>query len=522
MSDHRPAAAERVPGIFLLASVFVIAICGLIYELLAASLSAYLLGSSVTHFSIVIGVFLTAMGLGSYLTRFVVRNLGDTFIAVQIGIGFIGGLSAAILLLTFSVLDAYLPVLVGVLLITGSLVGMEIPILIRILRSREALRVTVANVLALDYLGALFASAAFPLFLVPYVGLLRTSFIFGLINVAVAGVGIRVLRPMLRRPRKLITASVAAAVLLMVGLLGSGEFSSFAENLLYQDDIVLVRQTPYQRLVVTRWRDDVRLFIDGNLQFSTVDEHRYHETLVHPALSASPGAKAVLILGGGDGMTAREVLKHPNIERIDLVDIDGEMIKLFREVPFLANLSGKALSDPRVHVHVQDAGKFLEETNHSWDVILMDLPDPNNLSLARLYTRSFFRLAGRRLAATGTVVTQATSPFYAPEAFWCVTETLRSANFGPEAADRFHVYPYHAYIPSFGDWGFVMASRRSLDPSKLSLTAGVPLKFLSNELLPSLFSFPRDTLPPAAVQPNRLDDQVLVKYYRQGWRRFGP
>lgn len=522
MSDHRTPAAERVPGIFLLASVFVIAICGLVYELLAASLSTYLLGSSVTHFSIVIGVFLTAMGLGSYLTRYVIRYLADTFIAVQIGIGLIGGLSAAILLFTFSVLDAYLPVLVTVLLVTGSLVGMEIPILIRILRSRDALRVTVANVLALDYLGALFASAAFPLFLVPYIGLLRTSFIFGLINVAVAGVGIRVLRPMLRRPRRLTTVAVATSVILAVGLLGSGLFSSFTENLLYQDDIILTRQTPYQRLVVTRWRDDVRLFIDGNLQFSTVDEHRYHETLVHPALSALPAARTALILGGGDGMAAREVLKHANVQRIDLVDLDGEMIKLFRDVPFLANLSGGALLDSRVSVHVQDAGKFLEETNHSWDVILIDLPDPNNLSLGRLYTRSFYRLAARRLAATGIVVTQATSPFYAPEAFWCVVETLRSATFGPEAADHFHVYPYHAYVPSFGDWGFVMASRKPLDSSKLTLKDGVPLKFLSNELLPSLFSFPQDTLPPEAIEPNRLDDQVLVKYYRRGWRRFSP
>ncbi|MCA1960646.1 MAG: polyamine aminopropyltransferase [Desulfomonile sp.] len=522
MSDHRTPAIERVPGIFLLVSVFVIAICGLVYELLAASLSTYLLGSSVTHFSIVIGIFLTAMGLGSYLTRFVIRYLADAFIAVQIGIGLIGGLSAAILLFTFSVTDVYLPVLVGVLLLTGSFVGMEIPILIRILRSREALRVTVANVLALDYLGALFASAAFPLFFVPYVGLLRTSFIFGLINIAVAGVGIRVLRPMLRRSLKLTTAAVVAAVVLAVGLLGSGAFSSFTESLLYQDDIVLTRQTPYQRLVVTRWRDDVRLFIDGNLQFSTVDEHRYHETLVHPALSALPGAETVLILGGGDGLAAREVLKHANIQRIDLVDLDGEMIKLFREVPFLANLSGNALSNPQVSVHVQDAGKFLEETSSSWDVILIDLPDPNNLSLGRLYTRSFYRLAARRLAATGIIVTQATSPFYAPEAFWCIVETLRSTTFGPEEKDRFYVYPYHAYIPSFGDWGFVMASRKPVAPPRLTLKPGMALKFLSSEMLPSLFSFPQDTLSPQAIEPNRLDDQVLVKYYRHGWRRFGP
>ena len=281
---------QRMPGIFLLAAVFVIATCGLVYQLIAAALSSYLLGGSITQFSIVIGVFLTAMGLGSYLTRFFNRNLPDIFVGIQIGIGLSGGLSAALLLLTFSVLPTYLPVLVTVLTVTGTLVGMEIPLLIRILRSQEALRLTVSNVLALDYVGALIASCAFPLLFVPYLGLLRTSFVFGLINVAVAGVGLRVMASMLVRRKLLAVLTGMAALILAVGLVGSGVFTSLAENLLYQDDIILVRQTPYQRIVVTRWRDDIRLFIDGKLQFSSVDEHRYHEALVHPAMAALPGA----------------------------------------------------------------------------------------------------------------------------------------------------------------------------------------------------------------------------------------
>lgn len=514
--------AERFPGIFLLAAVFVIAICGLVYELVAAALSSYLLGSSITHFSLVIGVFLTAMGLGSYLTRFVQRNLVDVFVGVQIGIGLSGGLSAAVLLLTFATLQTYLPVLVAVLLVIGSLVGMEIPILIRILQSRDALRLTVANVLALDYLGALFASCAFPIVLVPYLGLLRTSFIFGLINVAVAAVALRVMAEMLRRKRLLGLCAGSAALVLCLGLVGSGLFSSFTEDLLYQDHIILVRQTPYQRIVVTRWHDDIRLYIDGNLQFSTVDEHRYHEALVHPAMCASPGAGTALILGGGDGMTARELLKYERIRRIDLVDLDGEMVRLFREKPLLAGLSDRALSDPRLEIHIEDAGKFLEDTSSSWDIICLDLPDPNNLSLARLYSKSFYKLLSQRLATMGVAVTQATSPFYAPEAFWCVSETWKQAPLGPEGSARFHVYPYHVHVPSFGDWGFVMASRRVIDPAKLNLAPGIRLKFLSNELLPTLFTFPRDSLPAREVQANRLDDQVLVKYYRKGWRRFGP
>jgi spermidine synthase len=513
---------QRMPGIFLLAAVFVIATCGLVYELIAAALSSYLLGGSITQFSIVIGVFLTAMGLGSYLTRFFNRNLPDVFVGIQIGIGLSGGLSAALLLLTFSILPAYLPVLVTVLTVTGTLVGMEIPLLIRILRSQEALRLTVSNVLALDYVGALIASCAFPLLFVPYLGLLRTSFVFGLINLAVAAVGLRVLASMLARRKLLAILTGMSALILAVGLVGSGLFTSLAENLLYQDDIILVRQTPYQRIVVTRWRDDIRLFIDGKLQFSSVDEHRYHEALVHPAMAALPSARRVLILGGGDGMAARELLKYQGIERIDLVDLDEEMIRLFRDKPLLAQFSDRALSHPKLRIHIEDAGKFLEQSPEFWDLVVLDLPDPNNFSLARLYTKSFYKLVSQHLNAHGIVVTQATSPYYAAEAFWCVVSTFAETALGPEGDGRFHVYPYHVYVPSFGDWGFVMASRTALETADLRLSAGLSLRFLSNEIMPTLFVFPKDSLPKPGIEANRLDNQVLVKYYRQGWRRFGP
>lgn len=512
---------ERLPGIFLLAAVFVIAVCGLVYELLAAALSSYLLGGSVTQFSIVIGVFLSAMGFGSYLTRFVRTRLPETFIAIQIGIGLAGGLSAAILLCAFALLPLYLPVLVAILSVAGTLVGMEIPILIRILRSRSALTLTVSNVLALDYVGALVASCAFPLLFVPYVGLLRTSFLFGLVNVAVAGVGIRVLGRMLKHRKRLTAFAAASAAILGIGLTGSGVFTSMIEDLIYQDDIVLARQTPYQRIIVTKWHGDVRLYLDGNLQFSSVDEHRYHEAMVHVPMSAVPGARRALILGGGDGMAARELLKYPNIDKIDLVDLDAEMVRLFQEHSLLATLCDRALSHPRVIVHVEDAGKFLEKTSESWDLILVDLPDPNNLSLGRLYTTSMYKLVARSLASQGVIVTQATSPFYAPEAFWCIAATWEQVPTAPAASQSFNVYPYHVYVPSFGDWGFVMASRRKIDTSALRLPE-VPLKFLSDDLLRTLFIFPKDSLPKSEILANRVDDQVLVKYYRKGWRRYGP
>jgi spermidine synthase len=510
------------PGVFLLAAVFVIAVCGLIYELVAAALSSYLLGASITHFSIVIGVFLTAMGLGSYLTRFLKDSLIDAFVAIQIGIGLFGGLSAAILLATFAFLDTYLPVLIILLIIIGSLVGMEIPVLIRILKDRAALRITVSNVLALDYAGALVASCAFPLILAPALGLLRTSLIFGLINIGVAGVAIRALSGFLREKWRLKAATVTCGSVLAAGLVFSGTFTSFAEDMLYQDEIILARQTNYQRLIITKWRNDIRLFIDGNLQFSTVDEHRYHEALVHPAASAVKFLKRVLILGGGDGMVAREVLKYPEIERIDLVDLDREVVEIFRDIPLLASLSNNALNHEKMRIHIRDAQRFLAESEDYWDLIIMDLPDPNNLSVGKLYTRSFFRLVFKRLSRRGAIVTQATSPFYAPEAFWCVYETMKSAGQATLGSHDPIVLPLHVYVPSFGDWGFVMASRERVAPGSLELEKGLALSYLDQRILPTLFIFPEDSLPKEESAINRLDDQALVKYYQKGWRRFGP
>ena len=138
-----------------------------------------------------------------------------------------------------------------------------------------------------------------------------------------------------------------AIVLLLAAFVGAGRFVTFLENQLYQDEILLAEDTPYQRLVVTRWRQDVRLYLNGHLQFSSVDEYRYHEALVHPAMCLAERRANILILGGGDGLAAREVLKHEGVERIDLVDIDPAVTGLFRDHPMLSRLNRGSLRHPR-------------------------------------------------------------------------------------------------------------------------------------------------------------------------------
>ncbi len=513
MAPHSdpPSSPRRHQGqeLILLASVFVVAVAGLVYELIAGTLSTYLLGSSVTVFSLVIGMFLSAMGLGAFAAQYVRRDLARAFIDAEILLAAIGGTAALTLFASFVAAGEGYTVALGVICVAcGALVGLEIPLLMRILEERVDIRVAVSHVLALDYAGALLASIAFPLLLLPHLGLVRSSALFGLLNLAVAAVAARTLG---QGTASRVSAMGLVGVVLIGVLITGARTTSWLEDRLYSDPVLMSVTTPYQRIVVTRWRDDLRLYIAGHLQLSSRDEYRYHEALVHPPMLAAARHADVLILGGGDGMAAREVLRHPGVKRVDLVDLDPHLTTMFTEQPLLSSLNEESLSDARIHIHNTDALKFLEDAQRRWDVIIADLPDPNDPALSRLYSISAYRLARMRLADGGALVTQATSPYYAPEAFWCIAGTVEAAFADSPAA---HVTrPYHVLVPSFGDWGFVMVSPTSaLSP----LPDALPLRFLTPATYAAMFDFPKDT---AAVQVeiNRLGDARLARYYRDGW-----
>ncbi|MCH9684624.1 MAG: polyamine aminopropyltransferase [Deltaproteobacteria bacterium] len=499
----------------LLLSVMVVATCGLVYELISATMASYLLGDSVTQWSLVIGVYLSAMGLGSWLSKYVERRIHARFIQIQLIIAIVGGFSATALFYGFAQLSSVRPLLFGILLLVGTMVGLEIPLLMRIMKQGQDLKDLVARVLAFDYLGSLAASVLFPLALLPHLGLVRTSLLFGLFNAVVAAWAIRAFADELPRRHWLRAQAVIVLVVLSVGMWAGKRLEDFGESSLYDFPVIFSQKTPYQRLTITRWQDDIRLYIDGNLQFSSTDEHRYHEALVHPPMAASAAARPVagdegrriLVLGGGDGLALRELLKHDDVGSIDLVDLDPAMTALFGNHPTLSGLNGGALTDPRVHVHNRDAMEWLMEHERAdaprFDVAIVDLPDPNNFSLGKLYTRSFYRLLARRLRPDGVGVVQATSPYLAPRSFWCIVATLGAAGLNPQ--------PYHAHVPTFGDWGFVLISSVPSAPPK-RLRPDISTRFLDDATLPTLFVFPADQQPPA-VEINRLNDQLLVHYY---------
>jgi spermidine synthase len=268
----------------LFVTVLVIATCGLIYELIAGALASYLLGDSITQFSTVIGSYLFAMGIGSWLSRFIERGVAQRFVEIELGVALVGGLSAPMLFLTFALTDVFRVALYGSVMVIGTLVGLEIPLLLRILKDQLKFKDLVSQVLTFDYLGALAASITFPLLFVPKLGLVRTSLLFGLLNALVGLWSTWLLAPVLAHPMRLRVKAVALSLFLVVGLVLGDRLTNFSEEHLYSDDVVHATSSPYQRIVLTRGKRGFSLYLNGNLQFSSLDEYRYHEALVHPAL----------------------------------------------------------------------------------------------------------------------------------------------------------------------------------------------------------------------------------------------
>ncbi len=502
------AGDTKALSLILLVSVFVVATCGLIYELLAGTIATYLLGDSVTQFSTVIGTYLFAMGIGSWFSRYIDGRLLAWFIRIEILIALIGGSSAAALFLLFPLVGDFRPILYGLVLLIGFLVGLEIPLLIRILKDEFSFGDLVSNVLTYDYIGALAASLLFPLILVPFVGLIRAGFVIGFVNILVA----LLLVFRLRKDRSLgferVTAIVVAAVL-VVGAVASEALQRLSEASLYNDNLIYAKSSPYQRIVLTQNKGDIRLFLDGNLQFSSRDEYRYHESLVWPAMGRVADPARVLILGGGDGLALREVLKEKAVKSVTLVDLDPAITELFRAAPPLTRLNGDAFADGRVEVINADAFTWVRDATRAFDVILVDLPDPTNYSIGRLYSLEFYRNLGALLSPKGVMSVQSTAPYVSTQSFAMIGATLKAAGFTTQ--------PYHTYVPSFGDWGFTLAGRSAL--AEISVLPD-GLRYFTAQEEDRMREFPRD-MRASSPGVNRLENQALVRLFTREWRAYG-
>ncbi|EYD73868.1 Spermidine synthase [Rubellimicrobium mesophilum DSM 19309] len=402
--------------------------------------------------------------------------------------------------------------LYGSLVLIGALSGMEIPLIARVLKDIGAPEFRFENVLSVDYVGALVASVAFPLLIVPHLGLMSASLAFGCLNLLVAGLSMTMFRARVARTMWIVWA--VALVASVVALVQAERMVDVVEANLFEDDVILTEDSPYQHITVTRFRDRTRLFLDYSIQFDTLDEYRYHESLVHPAMALAPRHGNVLILGGGDGMAAREVLRHGDVEQVTLVDLDARVTTLFSEREDLTALNAGSLNDPRLTVVNGDAWKFVETSDAAFDVVIVDLPDPKSIALSKLYTEEFYAMLADRVSAQGVIVVQSGSPLFARQGYWSVVHTLQAMRNPIRPGETMSVIPYHVYLPSFGEWGFTLASPQPLGGRSLELPPG--LRYLSQDMWEKAQIFgPDEGDMEAAV--NTLHDHPLVAYYNEGW-----
>lgn len=491
--------------LLLLFSVFIIATCGLVYELVAGALASYLLGDSVKQFSFIIGVYLFSMGVGSYFAKFIKKNLLKTFIEIEMLVGLIGGISSVVLFLLFNSIGHFEWVLYLFVFLTGCLVGLEIPLLMNILKDRVEFNDLVSNVFAFDYIGALLASILFPLVLIPNLGIVKTSLFFGLINISIAIFLSFYLQREVRQHYILKMKSILIFIFLLILFIYSEKILNYSEEKLYGENVVFSHTSPYQRIVLTRNKNDFRLYLNNNLQFSSADEYRYHEALIHPAFSMAKKIENVLILGGGDGLAAREILKYKEVKRITLVDLDAEMTRFFQNNETMNSFNQNSLNNPKVKIINQDAYIWVKNLNQKYDIIVIDFPDPSNYSLGKLYSLQFYRELQKITNPETKIVVQTTSPYFAPKSFWCIQKTLNQ------------IFPnvtaYHNYVPSFGEWGFCLVGNNDFS-IKRKIDG---LKFY-NYQFNQLAYFEKDMLA-KNVEVNQLQNQILVRYFDEEWSK---
>jgi len=494
----------------LLFAVFVIATCGLIYELIAGTLASYLLGDSVKQFSFIIGVYLFSMGVGSYFAKFIKKNQLNTFIEIEIVVGLIGGLSSVLLFILFEKVDYFQVVLYLLVFITGCLVGLEIPLLMNILKEKVEFSELVSNVFTFDYIGALLASVLFPLVFIPQLGVIKTSLFFGMINISIAIALTFLLQKEIKNSMLLKFKSIFSFLVLVITFFFSNDILSYSEEKLYGENIVFTNTTPYQRIVLTHNKNDYKLYLNNNLQFASADEYRYHEALVHPAMENAESVENVLVLGGGDGLACREILKHKEVKTITLVDLDEKMTQMFKENTILKAFNQNSFLNKKVTIHNQDAFLWSKTNTKKYDVIIIDFPDPSNYSLGKLYSLNFYKTLANLANPNTVVVIQTTSPYFAPKSFWCINKTVKQVFKNTDA--------FHVYVPSFGEWGFTIATLNATNNFTKVNRKVNNLKFY-NHNYKSLNQFPKDMIA-LNVEINRLDNQILVRYFDEEWGKL--
>ena len=510
--------SPRSKSLALKASLFATGCAGIVAEFVLSTLATYLIGNAIFQWTIVMSLMLFAMGIGSRFSRFFQQHLLDVFIIVEFLLSLLCALAAE-LAYGLSAFTENISLLIYLqALVIGCLIGLEIPLVTRLNETYEELRVNISGVMEKDYFGALLGGLLFAFLALPYLGLTYTPIVLGSINFLVAAFLLWRFFPLIHFKRLLVIAFSCSLVSLLLLAALATPIIRYGEQRKYKDKVIYSAQTPYQKIVMTRWKDYYWLYINGQEQFSTYDEEKYHEPLVHPAMKISHNAADVLILGGGDGLALREVWKYPSVRKVTLVDMDPEMTSLSKTHPVLRDINNNSMYDSRLSVVHEDAARFLEKDATLYGVIIIDLPDPDTVDLMHVYSDTFYRTVNRHLIKGGVMVTQAASPYFARKAFLCIVKTIRNAGFS--------VLPYHNQIPTMGEWGWVLAVQADTLSETELLTvatriqfADIPTRFLNQDGMVSMTHFGKgifDTGDYETIQINREQSPVLYQYYMAG------
>jgi spermidine synthase len=498
-------------------AIFATGLSGIVAEYILSTLATYFLGDSVFQWVMIMSVMLFAMGLGSRISKNFKTNLLEKFIFIEFLLSFLVAFSS-LTVYTISAWSVYTGGVIYTLsILIGLMIGMEIPLVVRLNQEFQALRVNISSVLENDYYGSLAGGVFFAFVGLPYLGLTYTPIVLGFVNLAVA-IGLLFIlwsniKVKLKTP--IVSLAITLSVVLISGFFIAQPIIKFGEQKKYKDKVVYTEQSKYQKIVITQWKNDYWLFINGNQQLSSFDEEMYHEPLVHPALSLTKTPHNILVLGGGDGCAVREILKYPDVKKITLVDLDPAMTNLGKNNEIIKRINENAFSDSRVNIINTDGYNYIERTNEMFDVIIIDLPDPKTIELGRLYSYEFYSKCYKQLRKYGVIVTQAGSPYFASDAYNCINKTIKKAGFT--------TIPMHNQVITLGEWGWILGAK-NISPEKLKTELqslefkSIKTKWINNEAMSLLTSFGKNFFKKdsSEIKVNEIHKPVLYKYYLNG------
>ncbi|PCI93521.1 MAG: spermidine synthase [Flavobacteriales bacterium] len=501
-------------GLWLKIAIFATGVSGLTSEFILSTLASYFIGDTIIQWTVVLSIMLFSMGIGSQVSRVVVKHLLVTFLLVEFTLSLLISFSPLIVYSLASKSEFIHILIYGLALLVGFCIGFEIPLATRLNEAHESLDKNISNILSWDYIGSLVGGLSFAFFGLPYLGITNTAFLFGSLNFIVAVIlfwkyqGYK-----LEYKNWIISTIIFLFTVLSLGFIYSEQIILFGEQSRYKDKIVYQEQSKYQKIVITQWKEHFWLFINGNQQLSTFDEFLYHEPMVHPIMALTPEHKNILIIGGGDGFNVKELLKYDDIDNITVVDLDPVMTNLGLEFSGLLQYNDSALHDSKVKILNKDGFSFLEKSELFYDLMIIDLPDAKNLEINKLYTQEFYQMAYRLLRPNGNIITQAGSPYYATRGFYCINKTMRSAGF--------ETLPMHNQVLTLGEWGWIIGSKHYNKEQMISIMKRgsyekLNNKWLNNESINLITSFGKPLFDTSSVEINTINSPVLYRYYLDG------